>query len=60
MNEKIKLKERRRENLNKALAINSLDGVEPSKHFLEMAEKYVNGEVSAENMANYFISKYKE
>ena len=47
-------------NLKDAMAINSLDGVEPTDFAKALYLKYANGELEAEEVTKKLIKKYKE
>ncbi|WP_454052471.1 antitoxin VbhA family protein [Clostridium sp. Marseille-Q7071] len=55
-------KNERKERLKKvrsAIAINSLDGVEPSEECKEMLEDYIKGKTEIEDNIKKLIEKYK-
>ena len=53
-------KEERRRSFERALAINSLGGVEPDQEFMELMEKHIQGELTLEEIRKIFLEKYKE
>ena len=53
-------KEERRRNFERALGINALGGVEPDQEFMELMEKYIQGELTLEGIRKIFVEKYKE
>lgn len=57
--DKMNKREIRRKKVNDALAINSLGGTEPSDFAKELLEKYVEGELKAEEVTEKVIEKYK-
>ena len=57
LNQKEKARRRRAEKL--AYAINSIEGVPVSEDTKQLADKWVNGEISLEQIRQELIRKYK-
>jgi len=53
-------KEQKRRNFERAVAINALGGGEPSKEFVELMEKYIEGEISLEQIRKIILDKYRQ